>query len=326
MYGRTEQELKSEKKVLNKLLSYPDIFTEFYYDMKDNGKSYLTCDNYINYLINFAEFFSDGEISDDFYKNVTPADIKKYMTSMKIKEDSNGNLTEVGDRFRATNWSGLNCFFDFLVENHYVDNNPVTKTKRPKPKTEHQVTYLEPEEIKAMLQKIKDEAKPRFVARDLCIISLMIATGLRCNAVCNINISDIDLKENTISVIEKGSKHRKISFGENIKKLIEDCIKERRRYFGYPETDALFITQWRERIRHDTIENLVRKYTKGVTNKHITPHKLRATCAVTIYNNTKDILVVKEILGHDNITTTQIYTCASEDGKREAVKAMDSMF
>lgn len=325
MKGRTEKALESEKKMLNKLQYYPQALTEFYYDMKDNGKSYMTSEVYMNYVINFTLFFTNKTIKENFYKSVTSSDIKRYMNAIKIREDKNGNIIEIGDEIRAAHWSALNLFFDFLLENNYINENPVSKTKRPRAKTEHEVTYLEPEEIQAMLKKVKNEAKDCFKARDLCLLSLMIATGLRVSAVCNINISDINFKENTISVIEKGHKTRKIPFGDNLKSVIENCIKARRYYFRGTNTDALFVSQFRKRISTDSVARVVKTYTEGITDKKITPHKLRATCAVTIYDNTKDILVVKEILGHENIETTQIYTRASEEGKKKAIQIMDNM-
>lgn len=325
MNGRTEKVLESEKRVMTKLQYYPQVLTDFYYDMKSNGKSYTTSEYYINYVIDFTLFVTGKTIKENFYKNVTPADIKRYMNSMAIKEDENGNVIEVGDGIRATHWSALNLFFSFLKENNYINENPVSKTKRPRAKVEHEVTYLEPSEIQAMLQKAKDNAKDCFRARDLCLLSIMVATGLRCSAVCNINIKDINFKENTISVIEKGHKSRKIPFGENLKNVIEQCIKDRNYYFGKIETDALFVSQFRQRISVDTAARIVARYTQGITDKKITPHKLRATCAVTIYDNTKDILVVKDILGHESIETTQIYTRASEESKKKAVQFMDDL-
>lgn len=325
MKGRTEKALESEKKMLNKLQYYPKVLTDFYYDMKDNGKSYMTSEVYMNYVINFTLFFTNKTIKEHFYKSVTSSDIKRYMNALKIKEDDKGNLVEVGDRIRASHWSALNLFFSFLSENNYINENPVLKTKRPCAKVEHEVIYLEPEEIQAMLQKVKNESKDCFKARDLCLLSLMIATGLRVSAVCNINISDINFKENTISVIEKGHKTRKIPFGDNLKSVIKTCIKDKKYYFPKAETDALFVSQFKKRISVDSVARIVKMYTEGITDKKITPHKLRATCAVTIYDNTKDILVVKEILGHEKIETTQIYTRASEEGKKQAVQIMDDL-
>ena len=325
MNGRIEKELKSEKMVMEKLQYYPKVMTEFYYDMKDNGKSYTTAAAYINYIIGFVLFYTNKTIKENFYRNVTPADIKRYMNYIKTREDENGDIVEVGDSIRAVRWSALNLFFEFLKNNNYIDENPVEKTKRPRDKTEHTVTYLDKDEIAAMLQKVRDEAKPDFVNRDLCLLSLAVTTGLRVSALCNINIGDIDFKENTISVIEKGHKRRKIPFGENTKELLQAWISDRNERFKRLDTDALFVTQHKKRISIDMVRRIVLKYTEGITSKHITPHKLRASCAVAAYDETKDILVVADILGHDNIETTMRYTRASEETKNKTVQFLDRL-
>ena len=325
MNGRLEKEMKSEKKILEKLKYYPQVFTDFYYDMKDEGKSYTTASKYIEYIIHFTLSVTGKTIKENFYKNVTVADIKKYMNEIKLRTDDDGNIVEVGEEIRATRWSAINAFFVFLKNNNYIDENPVEKTKRPKAKTEHQVTYLTKEEIANMLQKVKDEAKPMFLNRDLCILSLAITTGLRVNAICNINIEDVNFNDNTVSVIEKGHKRRKIPFGNNIKEYMKEWLKDRDVYFGDAKTNALFVSQWRERVSIDTVRRMVKKYTDGVTTKRITPHKLRASCAVAVYDQTKNILLVKDMLGHESVQTTTRYTRAAEDDKKEAVKFLDDL-
>ena len=325
MNGRLEKEMKSEKKVLKKLEYYPKVLTDFYYDMKDEGKSYTTAGKYIDYIIHFTLFVTGKTIKENFYKNVTTSDIKRYMNEIRTKTDDDGNVVEVGDEIRAVRWSAINAFFNFLKSNNYIEDNPVDKTKRPKAKTEHEVTYLTKEEIAAMLQKVKDEAKEMFLNRDLCIFSLAITTGLRVNAICNINIDDVNFNDNTISVIEKGHKRRKIPFGDNIKVYIKAWLKDRDVYFSDAKTNALFVSQWRERLSTDMVRKMLTKYTSGVTTKKITPHKLRASCAIAVYDQTKNILLVKDMLGHESIQTTTRYTRAAEDDKKEAVKFLDNL-
>ena len=325
MTGRLEKELASEDKMRVKLKHQPRILMEFYIDMKDNGKSYLTIDRYINHIIDFIKYVRHGRrLREDFYNEVDSTTIKQYMNDSKHKE-VNGTLVEVGDEIRSAKWSALNLFFKFLVLNHYMDENPVESTKRPVVKTEHEVTYLEPEEVAALISNIKEGAKKKFKNRDLCIISLAISTGLRVGAICNLNIEDIDFKENKLYVIEKGRKKRHIMFGENMAEALHDWLKDRKEFFKVKDIDALFVSQKNTRISEDSVAILLQKYTKGITSKHITPHKLRATCAVNLYRQTKDLLLVADVLGHNKIETTQRYTCASEDSKKQAVQFLDTL-
>lgn len=325
MNGRTEKEIKIDKLVMDKLQYYPQIVTDFYYDMKDSGKSFTTAKCYVDYVVHFILFVTGKTIKDNFYKNITPTDIKRYMNSLQRRENNDGEIVEVGEEIRAVRWSAINLFFAFLKDNDYIDENPVEKTKRPRAKVEHNVTYLTKEEISMLLEKVKSEAKEMFVHRDLCILSLAITTGLRISAICNINIKDVNFNENTISVIEKGHKRRKIAFGDNISALMKAWIQDRKFYFKGIDTDALFVSQFRQRLSTDMVRKMLVKYTSGVTNKHITPHKLRASCAVVLYDQTKDILLVADMLGHENIETTKRYTRASEESKKQAVQFLDDL-
>ena len=324
MNGKLEKMIIADKKMTEKLKSKPPILTEFYYDMKDEDKSYTTINNYIDHVIHFMNFITNDRYKREFYKKVTSSDVKRYMNSIKRKE-VDGEVVEVGDEIRAARWSSLNAFFKFLKNNGYVEENPVEKTKRPRAKVEHVVTYLDKDEINGLLEKVKEDATPMFASRDLCIISLGITTGLRVSALCNINVNDVDFRENRIKVIEKGNKTRYIHFGEKTKNLIEDCIKDRDRYFSDADTDALFVSRNHNRISTSMVRILLSKYVDGVTDKHITPHKLRASCATNLYQTTGDLLLTSKILGHENIQTTRRYAAVADDSMEKATQILDDL-
>lgn len=324
MNGKLEKELVFDKKITAKLKNQPPVLTEFYYDMRDEDKSYTTINNYIDHVIHFMKFITNDRYRRKFYENITSADIKRYMNSIKRKE-VNGEVVEVGDEIRAARWSSLNAFFTFLKSNNYIEENPLEKTKRPRAKVEHVVTYLDKDEITSLLEKIKEEAQPMFVNRDLCLISLGLTTGLRVSALCNINIEDIDFKENRIKVIEKGNKTRYIMFGGNTQALMHNCIADRTKYFSKAETDALFVSRNGNRLSTSMVRALLEKYTNGVTNKHITPHKLRASCATNLYQKTGDLLLTSKILGHENIQTTRRYAAVADESMEKATQILDDL-
>ena len=324
MNGKLEKMIKADEKMMKKLKNQPPILTDFYYDMKDEDKSYTTINNYVDHVIHFMKFVTNDRYKREFYKNVTSTDIKRYMNSIKRKE-VDGEVVEVGDEIRAARWSSLNAFFNFLKANSCIEDNPLENTKRPKAKVEHVVTYLTEEEIDAMLKKVKEEATPMFINRDLCIISIGLTTGLRVSAICNINVNDIDFNTNRIKVVEKGNKTRYIKFGEKTKKQIESCIKDREKYFSDAETDALFISRNGNRISTSMVGVLITKYTEGITNKHITPHKLRASCATNLYQKTGDLLLTSKILGHENIQTTRRYAAVADKSMDKAIEILDDL-
>jgi integrase/recombinase XerC len=269
-------------------------------------------------------FVTNDRYKREFYKNVTSSDVKRYMNNIKRK-DVDGEVVEVGDEIRAARWSSLNTFFTFLKNNDYIEENPVEKTKRPRAKVEHTVTYLNEEEIGILLNNIKEIATPMFVNRDLCIVSLGLTTGLRVSAICNININDIDFYENRIKVIEKGNKTRYIRFGGKTKEMINNCLIDREKYFASADTDALFVSRNGNRISTSMVGVLIEKYTSGITNKRITPHKLRASCATNLYQKTGDLLLTSKILGHENIQTTRRYAAVADSSVDKATQILDDL-
>ena len=308
--GRLERELKAEEKMKRQLIGLPVIFTEFYYSLEGEGKSYTTLNNYINHTVDFMNYITGGKPSNIFYENVKGTQINQYMASIRRK-NINGEIVRLGDDIRAARWSSINAFFKFLKSNDYMSVNPMEKTKRPK--------------IKTVLDKIRSEASAKRVSRDLCIVSLALSTGLRVSAITQIDVDDIDIENNTISVIEKGEKIREIRFGNNLRQLIIDCINDRQKCFSRVETNALFVSQWGTRMTPQAVRDLVSKYTGNIQGKHITPHKLRASAATNLAANGTSIQAIASILGHENIQTTRRYVEVLDKEKEDAISILDNL-
>ena len=191
MSGRIEQENKLKNKIEEKLSALPNIFCDFYNYMEADQKSYDTIKRYIEYVSDFMDAVAKEGHRDDFYKYVTVPEIREYIVSLRRRIE-NGKEVKNGDSIQATRWSAINTFFNFLVMDDYIDVNPMTKTKRPKNRTEKPIVYMEQEEINVVIEKIKALSKPQFVNRDLAIVTLGITTGIRVGALTQINISDIN--------------------------------------------------------------------------------------------------------------------------------------
>lgn len=324
MNGRLEKEVKAKNKMEQRLAKLPLIFTEFYFYLDGSGKSYTTLNNYINHTVDFMNYVTKGNLINTFYLDVKSIHVNQYMSSIRIK-DNNGDMIRMGDDIRAARWSSINSFFEFLCSNDYINENPVKKTKRPQIKTEHKITYLDEDEITQVLNKIKAEATSKKLSRDLCLMSLALSTGLRVSAITQINVSDIDLKNNAIKVIEKGNKIRMIRFGAKLHDLIENCIKDRLVCFSRVNTDALFVSQWGTRMTTQAVRDLVKKYTQEIEGKHITPHKLRASAATNLAANGTSIQTIAKILGHENIQTTRRYVEVLNQETEDAISKLDEM-
>lgn len=324
MSGRIENENRLRDKIEGKLQTLPPIFTDFYNYMEADQKSYITMKHYIEYVADFMNAVTQDD-KEEFYKNVTVAQIREYLVSLRRRSE-NGKEVKNGDSIQASRWSALNAFYSFLVMDDYMDTNPMAKTKRPKNKKEREVVYLEQDEINSILDRIKSESKPQFVNRDLAIIAIGVSTGIRVGALVQINIGDIDFKENTIHVIEKGSKERYLKFGTNVRNILSAWLVDRQTYFEDVDTDALFISQWRRRLTTEGVRKLMDKYANGINGKHITPHKMRSSAATNLVKAGVDIQTVADILGHNSVTTTQRYAAVLEQNKQQATDALDNLF
>ena len=183
---------------------------------------------------------------------------------------------------------------------------------------------MTPEEIKSVFDKIEMESRSIVKNRDMCILAIGLSTGLRVSAIVNIDIEDIDFKENTIKVIEKGRKTRFIKFADTLRNILLVWIKDRELYFDGDITGPLFISQKRNRMSVDSVREVVKKYTKHLP-KHITPHKLRSSAAMNLHGAGVDILTIASILGHENVSTTQRYTEAYDKDKTNASKILDEI-
>ena len=324
MSGRIEAENKIREKIEERLKTLPMIFSEFYNYMESDQKSYATIKHYIEYVADFMQAVCvDG--NDEFYKDVTVQQIREYIVSLRRRIEG-GKEVKNSDSIQATRWSAINTFFNFLVLDDYIEVNPMTKTRRPKNKKEKPIVYLERDEINDILDKIKRESKPQFINRDLAIIMLGVGTGIRVGALTQVNIGDIDFKENTIHVIEKGGKERYLKFGTNVRNILSAWLIDRSTYFQDVETDALFISQWRRRLTTEGVRKLMDKYADGINGKHITAHSMRKSTATNLAMEGVDIQTIADILGHNSVTTTQRYAAVIEENKKHATGVLDDMF
>jgi site-specific recombinase XerD len=324
MNGRLEKELRAEEKMKMKLMELPLVFTEFYYALTADGKSYTTLQNYINHNVDFMNYITHNRPSNEFYVNVRAAHINQYMSSIRRK-NVNGMIMRNGDDICAARWTSIKAFFNFLKDNDYINENPLDKTNRPKIRTEHKVTFLTKDEINTVLEEIRLNSTDQKRSRDLCLVSLALSTGLRVSAITQINIDDVDLVNCTIHVIEKGNKIRTINFGENLRMLISQCIEDREKYFATTETNALFVSQWKRRMTAQAVRDLVAKYTTSIQGKHITPHKLRASAATNLAASGVSIQAIAKVLGHENIQTTRRYVEVLDSESNKATNILDSL-
>ena len=325
MSGKYEKERELERKIQLRLEDAPKILSDYYYSLVGAGKSYTTVYGYINCILSFIEYTFNDKYSNDFYLSIKPIHINKYIASMRTK-NTNGKIERTSDSLRGVHWSALNSFFQFLVPD-YIDTNPVASTQRPQNKDNPQVTYLTQDEISKLLINVSKKAQKIYKNRDLCILKLGFATGLRVSAIVQIDIDDIDFNKNQIHVTEKGDYDYYVNFGEKVKTSILEWLADREQYFNNKtNSNALFISNRGKRISDDMINVLIKKYADGITDKHVHPHVMRHSCATNLYEQTGDIYLCSKQLHHKRLETTTRYAELSEERQKKATNILDNMF
>ena len=323
MSGRYEKDMAFKNKTAAKLENAPSVLTEYYYSLTSAGKSYGTAYGYICYIIKFLDFIFEENCPEDFYLNIKSSHINKYISSLRTQV-SKGEVKNTSDSMKTVQWSALNSFFQFLVP-EYISENPVANTKRPKMKDNPNVTYLTKKEIAKLLKYVERNAADKFKNRDLCLLKLGFTTGLRVSAIVQIDIDDIDFQNNQIKVTEKGDRNEYVMFGDQVRSQLLLWVEDRKKYFGNCNTKALFISNHNKRLSTDAVGKLVTKYAKNVTDKHVTPHVMRHSCATHLYEKTGDIYLCASQLHHKNVATTQRYAEILESRKQEATNILGNL-
>lgn len=255
-------------------------------------------------------------VDHQFIKDITTLDIMEFLVYMA---NERGNSTAS----RARKLSAIKTFFKYMVATERVlEKNPAADIETPKRKNALP-KYLTEDESVGLLTTILDDKEAKYKERDFCIVTLFLNCGMRLSELCGISLSDIDRDLRSLRVVGKGNKER-------IVYLNDACRDALRRYLDcrgqnltdIKEPNALFLSRLGKRISNKTVQWLVYKYLEeaGLEYKHFSTHKLRHTAATLMYQEGGvDVLALKEILGHSQLSTTQIYTHIGDKKLEEAV-------
>lgn len=156
------------------------------------------------------------------------------------------------------------------------------------------------------------------------MLTLMLGTGIRVSECVGLDIDDVDFKNNGIKIHRKGGYESIVYFGEEVEKALADYMQERQKIMPKEGNgNALFLSMQKKRMSVRSVENLVKKYSKLVTSiKNITPHKLRSTYGTTLYQESGDIYLVADVLGHKDVNTTRKHYAAQADERRRQAAKM----
>lgn len=267
----------------------------------------------IAYQLDIEKFYDFLLEIDQLDKNVTKDNIREFMR----REFTNG----LSKRTMKRSLSSLRGYYEFMCERKYFTDDPFKRISSPKFSTPlPKVLYDEQIELLFKYNKArKDELK----SRDQAIIELMFATGMRASEVVNLTLQQINFAERTINVIGKGNKERIVAFtrecAKTLKQYIDDLRKVllARRKDPVP-TSIVFLNHHGNML---TIQGLryillaIERKTGEYLDLH--PHMLRHSFATYLLERGADLRIIQELLGHESLNTTQIYTHVSEDKIRE---------
>ena len=348
--GKDSEFYKDKKKAqtirLRELLIQLPPCAVDYIHSKEVTSQVSTLVQYSYDLITFFTFMKDQnpvfrnkdpkEISVDLISKISPEDILEYQRYLELNVDRN-HYHENGKKAIARKMSPLRGMFKFLLVYKNIKENPMELVPLPRLKKDKNIIRMTAAEVQSMMntaeygagtmsdRQRKFAEKTKF--RDIAILTLMLNTGIRVSECNGLDLNDVDLNANTLTIVRKGGVQDLLYFGDPVHDAISDYLELERKGIQVREghEKAMFLSLQGKRISVDAIENLVKKYAKiAVPNKKITPHKLRSTYGTALYRETGDIRLVADVLGHENINTTIDYYAAIEDEhKRQARNAVD---
>ncbi len=245
----------------------------------------------LNYRLDLEEFLKF--IGEGALEKVDYLTARKYLALLKEKN--------LGSRSAGRKLSALRSFFKFLTREGYLKANPISSVASPK-QEKHLPLFLTEEEVKNLIEAAKTDDERGL--RDRAILETLYSTGIRISELTGLDAEDVDFISCVAKVLGKGKKESMVPMGDTAVSAIRAYLKSRKK-----TAQALFLNKNGGRLSDRGIRGIVDKYIHRVSTKHgISPHTLRHSFATHLLNRGADLRSVQELLGHANLSTTQIYT------------------
>ncbi|MCD8362326.1 MAG: tyrosine-type recombinase/integrase [Lachnospiraceae bacterium] len=327
---------KNLRKLRELMKELPTFSREFFIAMEIK-KATNTRRNYAYDLSTFFYFlktenpyFRDKDIRTlpvSVLDDIQPIDIEEYLSFLTSYE-KDGQIYRNHEEGKARKLATLNTFFGYYHKKGIIEKNAPSVVDVPRVK-EKNIIRLDANEVAQLIDNIESGEKlsrqqkvwhQKNKIRDLAIVVTLLGTGVRVTELVGLDLTDLDFDNGAMRVIRKGGNEDIVYFGEETEEVLRNYLDER--LTMEPEKgheNALFISQNNTRITVRSVERLVKKYASTATAKRITPHKLRSTYGTALYQETGDIYLVADVLGHKNVNTTRKhYAAMKEENKRRA--------
>ena len=321
---------------LRQVLSTLPAFCKDYFRAIDSTTTTKTRISYAYDIRIFFQFLLDEnpafknyamtDFSVDVLDQIKAVDLEEYMEYLKVYQ--NGDKTETnGERGLKRKISALRSFYAYYYKREMIHTNPTVLIDVPKIH-DKSIIRLDTDEVALLLDYIehcgdsltgqKRVYYEKTKERDLAIVTLLLGTGIRVSECVGLDIEDVDFKNNGIKVTRKGGNEMVVYFGEEVEKALKRYLEVRAGITPLAGHEhALFYSAQRKRMGVQAVENMVKKYSRQITTtKKITPHKLRSTYGTALYQETGDIYLVADVLGHKDVNTTKKHYAALDDARR----------
>ena len=266
----------------------------------EKGAAQHTLNSYAHDLRQFMEFAGE----DIQWERVSKAELRRFLSHL--------NRQGYSRRTVSRKVSCLRSFFRFLLKEEIISSNPALDIELPK-QGKSLPLFFYPDEMTAFFNSIEDSP---LGIRDRALLELLYATGCRASELVSIELPDLDWADCTITVMGKGAKERLLYFGSQAKKALEQYVRQARPQLcrGDKDTKRLFVNYRGGPLSQRSVGRIVDKYLSiAALNTDLSPHSLRHSFATHLLDNGADLRTVQELLGHKNISTTQVYTHVSSE-------------
>ena len=335
-----EQNKQNILKMRTVLESLPDFCKAFFYGIEE----YTSTRTRLAYAYDirlFFEYLHDtnalcGKMDIKEYPlslldDIKRIDIEEYLRYMSLYQKDGKDISNE-ERGKARKLASLRSFYNYYFQNELISTNPAALVPLPK-QHEKEIIRLEPNEVAILLDQVEDGTKltkkeleyhKKTKLRDVALLTLLLGTGIRVSECVGLDISDLDFEVNGIKIRRKGGYEAVIYFGDEVETALLDYLEERNHMIpAEGHEKALFLSLQNRRMAVRSVENLVKKYSSRVTTlKKITPHKLRSTYGTALYQESGDIYLVADVLGHKDVNTTRKHYAAQADERRRKAARM----
>lgn len=335
MNGRIEHEEKMDSRVINRLENMPLFCSDWYSYLVASNLTAVSRNEYIKKIDDFMSYIDSSNKRNIDPKSITSAMVISYYGSKRYKI-KDGLKMETSDSYKIQTWNCLNNFLNFLCDQGLIDKNYIKAVRKPSnkdfSKNVEKRIKLNGDDLKKILASVDTGAGTDFAKRqqekwknrDKSILLLFMMTGMREEALCEIDLQDIDFEFHKLKVTDKGDKEHIYYLKSDLENVIKMWIEDRKG-MNVKNANALFLGKRGTRITAEGVTDIVKKYSKEGLGYSISPHKLRGAFITNIYEKTGNIEFARRAVGHSSLETTKRYIVTNGKEKEMAADIMSGI-